>query len=56
MIQGLILLSLISLVFGILVILQPEIIAYLVGIFFIISGIIGLVASINLKGFFRKIK
>lgn len=49
MISSLILLSLISILFGILIFLQPEIVAYLVASFFIVSGIIGLIASYHSK-------
>ncbi len=48
------LLSLISIVFGVLVFLQPEIIAYLVAAFFILTGIVGLIASFQVKNFWNR--
>jgi len=56
MFQILGLLSLISILFGILVILHPETIAWLVGGFFILSGIIGLGFIWQTKGLFDNLR
>lgn len=56
MLQVLGLLSLISVLFGVLVILHPEIIAWLVGCFFILSGIIGVGFAWQARGMFESFR
>jgi uncharacterized membrane protein HdeD (DUF308 family) len=56
MFTSLILLSLISIVFGVLVFAQPEIIAYLVASFFIITGLVGLITAYQSKRFWNRFK
>jgi uncharacterized membrane protein HdeD (DUF308 family) len=55
MIHALTLLSIISVFFGILIFLEPQIIAYLVGGFFVLSGIIGFFFSLQAKTFWQNI-
>ena len=46
--------SLSSIVFGILVILKPEIIGYLLGAFLIYLGILGIGGAWQIRRFFKK--
>jgi len=46
--------SLSAIVFGILVILQPQILAYLLGAFFIYIGILGLGGAWQIKKIFKQ--
>lgn len=55
MFQVLILLSTISILFGILIFLEPQIIAFLVSAFFIITGVMGLFAVLRLKNFWSRL-
>lgn len=55
MFTSLVLLSLISILFGVLIFLQPEIVAYLVATFFVVTGVIGLIASYHSKKLWKNL-